>query len=162
MNSCGRGCTLFRREEVRPQKRLFCDGKLVDYKRREVGRLRGKYSRRRDGGRQSRTALCFACLRHGKRAASPHPAALAYSLRRLTPPPPSRGRLTEFSSSRVPLAPSLRELSALLTEGVLIASLRLGHSAFNQVPCTPGLVSPSDKLKFIEILSRRHPTFRHF
>ena len=76
MNSCGRGCTLFRREEVRPQKRLFCDGKLVDYKRREVGRLRGKYSRRRGGGRQSRTALCFACRRHAKRAASPHPAAL--------------------------------------------------------------------------------------
>ena len=42
MNSCGRGCTLFRREEVRPQKRLFCDGKLVDDKRRKAGRLLGK------------------------------------------------------------------------------------------------------------------------
>ena len=107
-----------------PRSSFFCVGQLVDYKRREVGRLRGKYSRRRDGGRQSRTALCFACRRHAKRAASPHPAALAYSLRRLSPPPPSRGRLTEFSSSRVPLAPSLRELSALLTEGVLTSAAR--------------------------------------
>ena len=39
---------------------------------------------------------------------------------------------------------------------------RLGHPSFNQVPCTPGLPSPHDKLQFIEILSRRHPTFRHF
>ena len=127
---------MFRREEVRPQKRFFCDGKLVDYKRREVGRLRGKYSRRRDGGRQSRTALCSPCLRHGKRAASPHPAALAYSLRRLSPPPPSRGRLTEFSSSRVPLAPSLRELSALLTEGVLTSAARfLSCATFPAAVC---------------------------
>ena len=127
-NSITKGCS--------PRSSLFRDGKLVDYKRREVGRLRGKYSRRRDGGRQSRTALCFACLRHGKRAASPHPAALAYSLRRLTPPPPSRGRLTEFSSSRVPLAPSLRELSALLTEGVLTSAARfLSYATFPAAVC---------------------------
>ena len=111
MNSCGRGCTLFRREEVRPQKRLFCDGKLVDYKRREVGRLRGKYSRRRGGGRQSRTALCFACRRHAKRAASPHPAALAYSLRRLTPPTPSRGRLYCLFLRSMIIGSLVRELS---------------------------------------------------
>ena len=49
-----------------------------------------------------------------------------------------------------------------MTEGVLTASSRLGHPSFNQVPCTPGLPSPHDKLQFIEILSRRHPTFRHF
>ena len=35
-----------------------------------------------------------------------------------------------------------------MTEGVPTASSRLGHPSFNQVPCTLGLVSPSDKLKF--------------
>ena len=35
-----------------------------------------------------------------------------------------------------------------MTEGVLTASSRLGHPSFNQVPCTLGLVSPNDKLKF--------------
>ena len=54
----------------------FCVGKIADYKRRSAVRLRGKLHPS-VGRRLTKPAvLYFPCLRHGKCAASPHPAAL--------------------------------------------------------------------------------------
>ena len=62
-------------ESGSPQSRLFCIGRLVDYKRRSAVRLRGKLHPA-VGRRLTKPAvLYFPCLRHGKFAASPHTAA---------------------------------------------------------------------------------------
>ena len=43
MRNCGRGFTAALTESGSPQSRLFCIGRLVDYKRRSAVRLRGKF-----------------------------------------------------------------------------------------------------------------------
>ena len=109
MRNCGRGFTAALTESGSPQSRLFCIGRLVDYKRRSVGRLRGKFHLT-IGRRLTKPAvLYFPCLRHGKCAASPHPAALV------------RIAVTACMSAETPLSAKLT--SPLSGEKLFIAKL---------------------------------------
>ena len=62
----GRGSALFRSESFYPQNWLFCVGKIVDYKRRSVGRFRGRFFRRRDGAPNKTLRFCSSARRSGR------------------------------------------------------------------------------------------------
>ena len=62
----GRGSALFRSESFYPQNWLFCVGKFVDYKRRSVGRFRGRFFRRRDGAPNKTLRFCSSARRSGR------------------------------------------------------------------------------------------------